>query len=106
MEEGGAGSFLFPFLLSFQLSGRTRAETLATQADHLTALVYRRVISRVSYYPTRLDRHSASYICSSYKFFKLELISIVVFRRYFIFLMIIKKVLTTTITTTTTTSHI
>ena len=87
----GRGSFLFPFLLSSQLSGRTRAETLATQADHLTAIVYGRVISRVSYYPTQLDQHSASYICRSYKFFKLEVISISVFRRYFIFLYDDKK---------------
>ena len=87
----GRRRFLFPFLLLSQLSGRTRAETLATQAGHLTAIVYGRVISRVSYYPTQLDQHSASYICRSYKFFKLEVISIFVFRRYLIFLMIIKK---------------
>ena len=94
VQKGGRrrrGSFLFPFLLSSQLSGRTRAETLAMQTGHLTAIVYRRVISRVSYYPTQLDQHSASYICRSYKFFKLEVISIFVFRRYLIFLMIIKK---------------
>lgn len=86
MEEGGGEFLLFPLLLSSQLFGRTRAETLATQAGHLPAIVYGRVISRVSYYPTQLDQHSASYICRSYKFFKLEVISIFVFRRYFIFL--------------------
>ena len=40
---------------------------------------------------TQLDQHSASYICRSYKFFKLEVISISVFRRYFIFLYDDKK---------------
>ena len=86
MEEEGGEFLLFPLLLSSQLYGRTRAETRATQAGHLPAIVYGRVISRVSYYPIQLDQHSASYICSSYKFFKLEVISIFVFRRYFIFL--------------------
>ena len=86
MEEGEGEFLLFPLLLSSQLFARTRAETLATQAGHLPTIVYGRVTSRVSYYPTQLDQHSASYICRSYKFFKLEVISIFVFRRYFIFL--------------------
>ena len=107
MEEGGGEFLLFPLLLSSQLFGRTRAETLATQAGHLPAIVYGRVISRVSYYPTQLDQHSASYIVGRISFSSWKSFLSLYFDAILYFcMMIIKKVLTTAITTTTTTSHI
>lgn len=90
MEEGGGEFLLFPLLLSSQLFGRTRAQTRATQAGHLPAIVYGRVISRVSYYPTQLDQHSAEHDTFVGRI-TISVSSWKSFRRYFIFLMIIKK---------------